>query len=223
MPKVSDLSDFKSIRKVIVKHSDDRGFNARDRGLIAASSLAHWGPIDLSLIKVSDLVKESGEMVVDGFLPSEYSAFNKERYFVLGKDTYFTEVMRAVIDWRIENDIGTISLGIYGGLNPDSKFFLHDTGEEFKNIYRPRKGKKDLVDPYEMRRHFARLYLGEGVTHQTLNDAFIMNYWVASSPSGPAQAVKDIQFQTGLHPKTIKDKCAREETSIKDVLENIYR
>lgn len=223
MPNPTHLLDYKAIRKLIMKHSDDKGFNARDRGLIAGASLAHWGPIDLSLLKVPDLVKESGQIVVDGFLPADYSAFHKERYFVLGKDTYFSALIKAVVDWRLKNQLGTISLGIYAGLNPESEFFLQDNGLPFKNIYRPREGKKDLVDPYEMRRHFSKLYLGEGVTHQTLNDAFIMNYWVASAPSGSAQAVKDIQAQTGLHPKTIKEKCAREEITIKNLLENIYK
>lgn len=223
MSSSPDLLDFRAIKKLIAKHCESKGFNARDRGLIASASLAHWGPIDLALIKVSDLVSESGSLVVDGFLPAEYSAFDKPRYFVLGKETYFSEILKSVINWRVNKKLGTITLGIYSGLNPDSKFFLQDNGEPFKNIYRPREGKKDLVDPYEMRRHFSKFYLGEGVTHQTLNDAFIMNYWVESSPSGSVKTVTQIQAQTGLHPKTIKEKCAREETTIKDVLENIYR
>lgn len=217
--------DPKAIRRLAVKHGRDANnrFNARDEGLIASAGHAYWTVTDLSLIKVSDLVGESGQLKVEGMLPARYSAYDKERYFVIGKETYFAKALQGVIEWRQEHQLKLLDRDLFAGLNPDSEFFLQDDGSKFDVSYRERANKPALLEPYQMRRHFQKFYLGEGVTWQTLNDAFIMNYWVAKSPEKPAQAVKDLQAMTGLHPNTIRQKCAREETCIQGILEILYR
>lgn len=210
----------KEIKALANKHKPPK-FNARDKGLIAGAGFAYWSLIDLSLIKVSDLVKENGQLLDHGFLPASYSAYGKEKLFIIGKKNYFRQILQAVIDWRIENELGLLDRNLFGHLNPDSRFFLQNDGTPFSVSFRERKDKPALIEPYDMRRHFDKFLLGEGITWKTLNDAFIMNYWNDKAPEKPAQAIKDLMLLTTSDPTTIRKKCQREERSIQDILENI--
>ncbi len=217
----AELPDPKKIKAIVNKHKLPK-FNATDKGLIAGAAIAGWTLIDLSLIRVSDLVTDSGQLVVTGFLPTEYSANAKEKFFVVGRKTFFKECLQGVIDHRLKEKHGVLDRGLFGGLNPDSRFFLQPSGEPFGITYRDRAEKSALVEPYDMRRQWQKYYLGEGVTWQTLNDAFMLNYWNAKAPEKPSRAVKDLMEMTGADPATIKKKTSREESSIQDILENLF-
>ncbi len=216
------LPDPKTVKTIVNKHNPPK-FNATDKGLIAGAAFAGWTLIDLSLIKVSDLVEESGQLVVVGVLPAEYNANGKTKVFVIGRKTFLRKILQAVIDHRLNEKHGVIDRGLFGGLNPESRFFLQESGEPFGVTYRDREDKSALVEPYDMRRQWQKYYLGEGVTWQTLNDSFIMNYWNAKAPEKPARAVKDLIDLTGQDPATIKKKTAREESSIQETLENLFK
>ena len=123
---------------------------------------------------------------------------------------------------RLDKKLGLLDRGIYSGLNPESRFFLQSDGEPFGITFRKRTDKPALIEPYGIRRRFNKFYLGEGVTWQTLNDAFIMLYWIDKAPEKPADAVADLIALTGLDPATIKKKTAREEISLQTILENIF-
>ncbi len=215
------LPDPVSIKKIVNKHKPPK-FGPTDKGLIAGAAYAGWTLIDLSLIKVSDLVTEKGQLVVTGYLPEEYSANDKEKFFVIGRKTFFRKCLQGVIDHRLENKLGLIDRALFGGLNPESRFFLQESGEPFGITYRDRNDKSALVEPYDMRRKWQKYFLGEGVTWQTLNDAFMMNYWNAKAPEKPTQAIKDLIEMTGQDPATIKKKTNREESSIQEILENLF-
>ncbi len=216
------LPDPKKIKALVSKHKPPE-FNACDKGLISCAGCAGWTLIDLSLIKVSDLVTEKGQLIASGYLPAEYNANGKSKLFIIGRNGFFRKVLQDVIDYRLENKHGILDRGLYAGLNPESRFFLQESGEPFGVTYREREGKSALVEPYDMRRKFNRFYLGEGVTWQTLNDSFVMNYWNDKSLEQPAQAIRDLIELTGQDPATLKKKTAREESSIQEILENLFK
>ena len=222
MPAKAELPDIKQLKKLCEKHNTDP-FNARDRGLIACVSFASFDLVDLSLIKVNEVIRQDGTLYDETYIPAEYSALNKPKLVYIGSGTYFRRVLLDVIEWRLSNNLGLLDRGLYCALNPMSCFFLQDDGSEFGVHYRDQEGRPAAVEPYDMRRHFNKFYLGEGINWQLLNYAFMMNYWKAKSPDKPAQAVKDLVAMTAVDAATIRKKCARNEETIQSVLEDLYR
>lgn len=219
------LLTFDQIRRVALKHGNhpSGAFNVRDEALIAGAGFAHWTAIDLSLMRVEDLVQESGELYLDGCLSDTYHAGGKYRFFSIGKDTYFHSALTKVIEWRIANKLRLLDRGLYGGLNPKSRFFLQDDGSDFSVTYTERVGNTDLCEPHRLRRHFKNFLLGEGQSLNTLNDAFIINYWIARSSFGAVKARKELVERTGLNIETIRQKTTREEVTIKEFMETLYK
>ncbi len=222
MPAKAGLPDVKQIKRLCEKHAGEP-FNARDSGLIACVGFASFDLVDLSLIKVEEMIHENGTLLTETFIPPEYGAVKKSKHVFIGANTFFRKVLHGVIEWRLANNLGVINRGIYAGLIPDKPFFLQNDGTAFDIHYRDKDRNTGVVEPYDMRRHFNKFYLGEGVNWQLLNYAFMMNYWKAKSPDKPAQAIKDLVAMTGVDAATIRKKCARNEESIEGILENLYR
>ncbi len=221
MVSKAKVPDPKGIKRLITKHKPP-AFTKCDQGLIAGAGCACWSLIDMSLIKTSDLVKESGQLKVTGYLPTEYNASGKQKLFVIPKKGLFHNILQGVIEERLELGNGTLDRKLFSGLNPESRFFLQVNGKNFDVSYVERQGKAARVEPYDMRRRFAKFYLGEGVTWRTLNRAFVMNYWLKEAPVRPADTVRNLMALTGLDPATIKKHASREETTIEEILSNIY-
>ncbi len=222
LPAKAQLPDIRQIKALCEKHAKPP-FNDRDRGLIACVGLASLNLVDLSLLKVNEVVAENGSIYEETHIPPEYSALGKAKHVYIGRDTYFRHALTGVFQWRVGNEIGMIDRQLYGGLAPESRFFLQDDGSEFDVHYRRRLGKNTLIEPYDMRRHFNKFYLGEGVNWEVLNQAFMLNYWRVKAPDKPADAVKDLVAMTGQLAETIRAKCARNEETIQSILETLYR
>lgn len=222
MAAKAELPDVGQLKVLCDKHGR-MPFNLRDKGLIACVSFASFSLVDLSLIKVNEMIGEDGRLYDETYIPPEYSALGKEKLVYIGHDTYFRRVLLAVIEWRLINKVGLLDCGPYGGLNPESRFFLQDDGSDFDVSYRSRDNKSALVEPYDMRRHFNKFDLGEGVNWEVLNYAFMMNYWQEKAPDKPIDAIKDLVAMTAQLPATIRSKCAKNEKTIQGILEDLYR
>ncbi len=79
-----------------------------------------------------------------------------------------------------------------------------------------------VTQPLQMQRKFKSFYLPEGVSITTLMDSFIESFWLKKSSEGTVQAIRDLVELTGLSKETLRVKCIREQTSLQDILENLY-
>jgi hypothetical protein len=52
---------------------------------------------------------------------------------------------------------------LYAGLSPSSRFFLQDDSSNFDIHFCDKQNTSGAVEPYDMRRHFNKFYLGESV------------------------------------------------------------
>ncbi len=214
--------DIQAIIRLAKRHGSEP-FNARDEALIAFAGLAYFDGHDLSLVRVSDFITERGKLVVDGYLPSEFNASGKSRYYFIGQDTYLANVAANVITWRHQNGFGCLDRGLFAGLDPNTRFFLKDDGTEFSLTYKARFEGDTVTQPLQLQRHFKSFYLGEGVNLSALLDSFIVNYWNAKCGQGTTQAIRDLMELTGLAKETLRAKCIREQQSIREVMESIYQ
>ncbi len=222
MSKKGKLLDTKAIVKLAKSHNTG-DFNERDEGLIAFAGLAYFSSHELSLVAVEDLITERGQVVIDGYLPASFSANGKSRMFVIGNQTYLSDVAQRVIDWRVENNLACLDRGLFAGLDPKSKFFLRDDGGEYGLNFKNRHEGDSVTQPLKMQRKFKSFYLPEGVSLTALMNSFIENYWLAKSSQGTVQALRDLMALTGLTKETLRTKCIREQSSIQNVLENLYK
>lgn len=212
----------KEIVKLSKKHSAGQ-FNPRDAALIAMAGLACFTAYDLSLIQVRDLVNERGGLVEDGCLDESFSPSGKARVFFLLRGTYLCEVLEQYIEWRLANELGGITPPIFGGLDPDSRFFLKDDGKPFDLNMKRRFEGDSATQPLKMQRQFQKYYLGEGGSLKSLNDSFILNLWGESCQYGTTQAIRNLMALTGMTAETLKAKCIRGHLSVQEALEGLYR
>ncbi len=211
----------KAVIKLAKKHGDDP-FNVRDEALIAFAGLAYFSGHDLSLVTVSDVITERSKIVIDNYLPGSVSSNGKARMFYIDKKTYFQDVTVRVIEWRIKNKLGCLDRGLFAGLNPDSKFFLKDDGSEYGLNFKNRHEGDTVTQTLQMQRKFKSIYLPEAVSLTTLMDSFIECFWLKKSSEGTVQAIRDLVELTRLSKETLRVKCIREQTSLQDILENLY-
>ncbi len=211
-----------TIIKLAKEHSNNP-FSVVDEAMIAYAGLAYFSATDLSLVTVSDVVTERGQVVIENMLLGAYASNGKERLFYIGNKTYLHDVTTRVIKWRIENRIKCLDRGLFAGLAPESRLFLKPNGEEFSLVYKNRFEGDVLTQPFQIQRKFKAFYLPEGVSLATLMDSFIENFWLKKSSQGTVQAIADLMKLTGLTKETLRTKCIREQTSIQDILKNLYK
>ncbi|TNC79219.1 MAG: hypothetical protein C9356_20340 [Oleiphilus sp.] len=215
--------ELNQVKDLVQKHRNSP-FCVRDAALIGFSGLAYLSLVDLSLIRVKDVVSESGQIYKQTVIPREYNPNGKEKLLVIPNKSLLLELTEELIEWRKSRNFGVSNLGTYCGLNPESKLFVRDDGESFELSPRV-KGVKDTVNmqPAMLRRHFDRFVLGLGVNHQSLNRSFLLNFYGESIRDGkPSKTIKSLVALTGLGVDTIRKQVNREPRSIREVLSDIY-
>lgn len=213
-----------AIVKLAKKH-ENPPYCVRDAALIACAGLAFLSLLDLSLLKVNDIVHENGRIYARTEIPAIYNPNGKRKLFFIPEKSYLLEILERYIDWRIENSLGTTNLGIFRTLNPESHFFLDDNGEPFGLTPRL-KGSDSLsqMQPTRMRRHFQKLVLPENVTVGGLNQSFVMNFYAESIADGlPTTTMKSLQALTGLGLDTLRTWTRREPRSVEQIMSELYR
>ena len=221
LPKARLLAP-NQIMRLAKKHSV-HPFSARDSALIALAGMAYFTGHDLSLVEVQDLIDEKGSLVEVARLPVEYNLSGKAKLFHIPKGSYLRKTLIDYMEFRKSHGMQIIGLGIFNGLNPESKFMLKDDGEPYSlNFKRQYQGDKSQ-QPLQLQRQFQKYYLGEGVSLKSLNDSFIMNFYQARCQTGTAQTIRDLIELTGMTADTLRSKCIKNESSIRETLEMLYK
>lgn len=208
----------------LAKRHENSPYCARDAALIACSGLSFLSLLDLSLLKVNDVVHENGRIYARTEIPAIYNPNGKRKLLFIPEKSYLLEILERYIAWRIENRFGTTDLGIFRALNPESYFFLDDNGEPFGLTPRLKgSGALSQMQPTRMRRHFKKLVLPENVTVSGLNQSFVMNFYAESITDGLAsKTMKSLQALTGLGLDTLRTWTKREPRSIEQIMSSIY-
>ena len=215
--------DNDEIKQLANKHLKGK-FNVRDSALVAFSGMSYLTLLDLSLVRVKDLISESGMIYKQTCLPAIFNPNAKEKVLIIPNKSYLFEAVEKVIEWRKLNSFGLSSLGTYSGLNPESKFFLDNEGNEFSVAPRS-KGNTEIarMQPTKLRRHYNKFLLPVGVTAQGLNRSFLLNFYNESIKDGkPTKTIKSLVALTGLGVDTIRRQVNREPRSIQEVLSEMY-
>lgn len=211
------------IKQLAKKHLNGN-YNVIDAALIAFSGMSFLSLLDLSLIQVKDLITERGAVYKQTTIPAIYNPNGKQKVLIISNKSFLLEITEAVVEWRIKSELGLSNLGTFRGLNPESRFFLDNRGDEFPITPRA-KGNNDIarMQPTRLRRHFDRFLLPVGVTPQGLNRSFLLNFYNESIKDGmPTMTIKSLVALTGLGVDTIRRHVNREPRSIKEVLETMY-
>jgi len=220
-PKFLEPDEIKELAK---RHLQGK-FNVRDAALIAFSGMSYLTLLDLSLIRVKDLLTESGKVYKQMVIPAEFNPNGKQKVLIIPNKPPLLELTEGVIKWRNKEKLGLSNLGTYCGLNPESRFFLDNDGNEFSLTPRA-KGNKEIarMQPTKLRRHFDKFVFPIGVTPQGLNRSFLLNFYSESIKDGKqSQTIQSLVKLTGLGVDTIRRQIYREPRSIKDVLSDMYQ
>ena len=221
LPKARLLTPNQIVR-LAEKHSADP-FSVRDSAIIALAGMAYFTGHDLSLVEVQDLIDKKGNLIEVGRLPVDYNLTGKAKLFHIPKGSYLRKSLIEYMEYRKSHDMQTTRLGIFNGLNPKSKLMLKDDGEPYSlNFKRQYQGDKSQ-QPLQLQRQFQKYYLGEGVSLKSLNDSFIMNFYQARCQAGTTQTIRDLIELTGMTADTLRSKCIKNESSIRETLDMLYR
>lgn len=164
-----ELLSPQAIVKLAKKH-ENPPYCPRDAALIACAGLSFLTLLDLSLLKVNDIVHESGRIFARTEIPAIYNPNGKRKLLFIPEKSYLLEILERYIAWRTENRFGITNLGIFTSLNPEIHFFLDDNGEPFGLTPRlKRSDSLSQMQPTRMRRHFQKFVLAENVTVGGLN------------------------------------------------------
>lgn len=211
------------IKQLAKKHLKGK-FNVRDAALIAFSGMSYLTLLDLSLLKVEDLITEKGAIYKQTTVPAIFNPNGKQKVLVIPNKSFLLGLVEEVIEWRKAKGFALSNLGTYCGLNPESRFFLDNDGETFALTPRV-KGSSEIarMQPTKLRRHFDKFVLPLGVTPQGLNRSFLLNFYNESIKDGkPAKTIKSLEALTALTVDTIRRQVNREPRSIKEILVEMY-
>ena len=177
-------------------------FGKRDGALIMGA--LYWGltPSELSLIRLEDIMDQSGDFSRIWTLLAS-TAYNGEARELHTEDhalLFFEQYM----DSRVSEGLYLSNQSWYRGSDPQSQFFLNDRGEPYK--LSPRK--KDSTD-YQARAMSAKLKSFiekagiEGVTVSTYRDSFVKAMYDAGCH------YKDLMRASGIKQKETIDRKTR--------------
>lgn len=185
----------------------------KNAALIIAS--VYWGltPSELSLLRLEDVMDQSGEFFRIWTLPG-HTAYNGDARELHTGD-HVLPFFEAWVDWRVTERLHTSNQHRFRGLDPKSSFFLNDLGEPYKLSPR-KKGSSD----YQPRAMSAKLKSFiekagiEGVTVATYRDSWIKAMWDAGCHH------KDLMSVSGIKQKETIDR--KVKPAIQD-LEKVFR
>jgi len=191
-------------------------FGKRDSAVIMAA--LYWGltPSELSLIRLEDIMDQSGDFFRIWTLPLSV-AYNGEARELHTED-HVLPFFEQYIDWRVSKGLYLSNQSWYRGSDPKSQFLLNDKGEPYKLSPR-KKGSTD----YQARAMSAKLktYIEktgiEGATVATFRDSWVK----AMYDSGCHH--KDLMLVSGIKQKETIDKKTRPAIQeLEQVFKHIY-
>lgn len=191
-------------------------FGKRNAALIMGA--IYWGltPTELSLLRLEDVMDQSGEFFRIWTLPAT-TAYNGDARELHTSDhalPFFEQYM----DWRASEGLFASNQPSYRGSDPKSHFFLNDRGAPFKLSPR-KKGSSD----YQPRTMNAKLksFISkaglEGATVSTFRDSWIKAMFDHGC------GYKDLMFVSGIKQReTISRKTRPAAQDLEKVFRDIY-
>jgi len=184
----------------------------------------YWGltPLELSSITVEDVINTNGEFYRIWIIPAEWS-FNGESREVHTEE-HVLNFFEKYADFRVANNWKLSNLHSHRGLDPKSKFFLNDKGEDYAlTARRPKKGETNKPASYQprsmseqLKRMIARTAL-YGATPASFRDSFVKGM----HDNGAGWS--DLMKVTGIKQKrTLESKVRPHEREIKSVLKLLF-
>lgn len=184
----------------------------------------YWGltPVELSSVTVQDVMESNGEFRKVWVLPS-CASFNKEAR-ELHSESHVLPFFDNYVAFRIVKGWGTGNVASYRGLDPNSRFFLNDSGTEYALTKRKSKeGDKDRPVQYQprsmneqLKRMLSRTNL-VGATPASFRDSFIK----AMYESGAGW--NDLMKMTGIKQKrTLEKKVHPKVRDVDLVLQGLF-
>lgn len=205
---------FQQITSVADKHKY-KPFTPVDAAIIATLGHSYYNLLDLSKIRVSDLMKHNGNLV-------DVCCYGSgEKTKLLRVSGYVRDILEVVVQWRLNLGYGVTSCPEYNNLDPDSQFFLDAGGSPF-GVGKVHNGNTVSYAPYGMRKRFKKYSLPAGWKVSTLNDSFLYGMWRSVSMMKPSDATKILEQATGLTPSTIKQKTYEEPIAVYEALARTY-
>lgn len=179
----------------------------------------YWGltPSELSLLKLKDVMDESGQFYRIWTLPAD-AAYNGEARELHTED-HVLPFFEAYMDKRIENQQFLCKRSWYRHSDPESRFFLNDRGVEFAMSSRSEK-KPEQKQPASMNNKLRQLIANtriKGAKPSTFRDTFIKNMYEAGC--GYAELMK----VSGIKGKDTLDRKIRpHQRELEEVFKNLF-
>jgi integrase len=188
-------------------------FGRRNRCLIIAA--VYWGltPSELSLLRIEDVMDQSGEFFRIWTLPAS-TAYNGDARELHTYD-HVLPLFEQYMEWRASEGLYASNQSWYRGSDPKSHFFLNDRGEPFKLSPR-KKGSTDYqprVMNAKLKSFISRAGI-EGATVSTFRDSWVKAMYEAGCHH------KDLMRVSGIKQKETIDRKTR--PTIQD-LEKVFK
>lgn len=188
-------------------------FARRNSCLIIAA--VYWGltPSELSLLRLEDVMDQSGDFFRIWTLPAS-TAYNGDAR-ELHTDNHVLPFFEQYIEWRVSEGLYASNQSWYRGSDPKSHFFLNDRGEPFK--LSPRKKGSTDYQPRAMNAKLKSFVSNagiEGATVSTFRDSWIKTMYDHGC------SYKDLMFVSGYKQRETIDRKIR--PAVQD-LEKVFR
>ena len=163
---MAKILENRDITRLIERNSDKN--KELNSALIACASI--WGvkASEISRILIDDILDAKGELKKKWVLRAEIS-HNRYARELYTEHKSLIGYIDIYLNWRVSNDYGTTNLGEFRTLDPESKLFLTDKGEEFKFSRRSSDDKVNL-QPTGMNSYFQKLIKNSGISGFTYKD-----------------------------------------------------
>jgi integrase len=177
----------------------------------------YWGlsPIELSRLKVGDVMDKGGQFYRIWTLPAE-AAYNGEPR-ELHTEKHVLPFFEAYMDQRTKNQSNSGSAD-FRGIAPESYFFLNDRGTEFS--LSPRKKGEKGTQPVSMNNKLKQLIANtriKGATPSTFRDTFIKNMYEAGCRYAELMKVSGIKGKD-----TLDRKIRPHQRELEDVFKTLF-
>lgn len=179
---------------------------------------AYWGltPSELSLLRVEDVLDQSGEFYRVWTLPASTAYTGEARE--LHTEDHVLPFFETYMDWRIEGKLFLSNQSWYRHSDPKSYFYLNDRGESFKLSPRS-KGASDY-QPASMNSKLKQLIVNTSIQAakpSTFRDTFVKNMYETGC------GYKDLMKVSGIKGKETLDRKIRpHERELEEVFQNLF-
>ena len=206
------------IAKIIENNADPK-FGRRNSALVMGG--VYWGltPLELCQVSVKDVIAPSGEFYQIWILPKHASYNNEKRE--IHTENHVLNFFESYALYRQKKKWGLSNLSSYKGLDPESMFFLNDTGSPYKLTKSDRGNGKITYQARSMNEQLKRMLARtniQGATPASYRDTFIKFMYEAGCQW------EELKLVTGIkNKKTLENKIRPEIRELEQVYKTIFK